>query len=71
MAEFCLDCAREHFGNDVKSDFHGILEKEESENGKILSVLCEGCGYTYVDHEGKKVEDKKFNSIKYLRKLYE
>lgn len=71
MADFCEDCAKELFGDDVKSDFHGILKKEESENGKILSVLCEGCGHIYVDHKGKKVEDEKFNSVKYLRKLDE
>jgi len=55
MAEFCLDCSKELFGED--SDFKGIISEEMSHEGWVAPVLCEGCGFIEVDHLGKKVED--------------
>lgn len=50
MAEFCYDCIRKNFGDvDLqKHDFYGICKK-----GEVAYVLCEGCGYRFVDHNGK------------------
>lgn len=58
MAEFCTECAKELFGEEIESDFKGILPKEEFEKGQILSVLCEGCGYIYVNHLGDKLNEE-------------
>jgi hypothetical protein len=63
MAEFCTECAKELFGKDIDSDFKGILPKEEFKKGQILSVLCEGCGYIYVNHLGERLDEE------YLRNL--
>ena len=58
MAEFCTECTKELFGEEIESDFKGILLKEEFEKGQVLSVLCEGCGYIEVDHLGNKQVDR-------------
>ena len=54
MADFCLECAKELFGG--KSDFDGIISENQSREGFMQPVLCEGCGYICVDHLGKKIE---------------
>ena len=59
MAEFCLDCSRELFGED--SDFKGIISEEQFNEGLIVPVLCEGCGFIEVDHLGKKIEEEEEN----------
>ena len=46
------------WGDEVPSDFKGLLSQAEFEEGYPLPVLCEGCGYIWVDPQGKKVEDK-------------
>ena len=64
MADFCLQCANELFGSDdapVKSDFHGLLSKEDFYKGYVLPVLCEGCGIIDVDPLGKRVDDSSNN----------
>lgn len=50
MAEFCFDCTKETFGEvPLKNhDFYGLCKE-----GEIVHVLCEGCGYIWVDHTGK------------------
>jgi len=61
MADFCLQCANDLFGSEdapVKSDFHGQLSKEAFYEGFLLPVLCEGCGYIYVDPQGKNTKFK-------------
>ena len=61
MADFCLQCANDLFGSSddpVKSDFHGLLSKEDFYNGYLLPVLCEGCGYIHVDPLGRRSEFK-------------
>ena len=58
MAEFCKECAYEMWGDEIPSDFKGLLSEEEFEDGYLLPVLCEGCGYIWVDPKGEKVEEK-------------
>tara|TARA_Y100001963_G_scaffold118777_1_gene165541 strand:- start:132 stop:314 length:183 start_codon:yes stop_codon:yes gene_type:complete len=58
MADFCLDCTHEMFGDEFPSDFKGLLSQEEFEEGYLLPVLCEGCGYIWVDPQGQKIEEK-------------
>jgi hypothetical protein len=51
MADFCKQCSEEIFGED-----HGDLKPlnpEPLEAGEGYAVLCEGCGPTLVDNEGK------------------
>lgn len=45
MAEFCEACAAE-LGHPY-GDFRDIAA-----DGEVTLVLCEGCGPTYVDHNG-------------------
>ncbi len=56
MAEFCAECSEELFGKEFPSDFSGILSEEDFDEGYVLPVLCEGCGYIEVDHLGNKIE---------------
>lgn len=51
MADFCKECSDEMFGPDVPNDFEGLCEP-----GEMVSVLCEGCGYIWVDHTGKRID---------------
>jgi hypothetical protein len=50
MAEFCKKCSIDLFGLDTK-DFAGIAKRNEK-----AFVLCEGCGYIWVDHNGVRLE---------------
>jgi len=59
MAEFCLECTQDLFGEELPSDFEGLLSEEEFKEGLLMSVLCEGCGGIWVDHVGRKVEMEK------------
>tara|TARA_B100000745_G_scaffold289744_1_gene228087 strand:+ start:441 stop:605 length:165 start_codon:yes stop_codon:yes gene_type:complete len=53
MADFCYGCAKDVLGvNPEWNDFNDIVDE-----GEMLSVLCEGCGIIWVDHEGKRVDD--------------
>jgi RNase P subunit RPR2 len=49
MAEFCEQCSRRLFG--APSDFKG-----EARPGEVVQVLCESCGWIWVDHQGKRVD---------------
>ncbi len=65
MADFCLQCANDLFGSEdapVKSDFYGLLSEEDFYKGYLLPVLCEGCGYIYVDSQGKRSKFKTYDS---------
>lgn len=64
MADFCQQCSIEMFGDDTR-DMAGLSTQEETENGLSIPVICEGCGYTLVDHEGRCVSPycKKHQSV--------
>lgn len=64
MAEFCVECAKEMWGKEIDSDFNGILSENEFKKGQLLSVLCEGCGYIYVNHLGQKIDEEDFRSTR-------
>ena len=51
MADFCKQCSIEIFGEDSKDLAN--LRKETLLEGYGLLVLCEGCGFTMVDNDGK------------------
>ena len=55
MADFCKDCSEELFGRDC-GDLKGLITEDQWKEGYAAPVICEGCGYTYVDHEGKRVQ---------------
>mgnify|MGYP000791625299 FL=1 len=56
MAEFCKTCSEEMFGKAGK-DFAGLVSEHEfKEQGLAASVLCEGCGFIYVDNTGHRVK---------------
>ncbi len=56
MADFCKGCAVEYFGKDT-GDLSGLITKEQFENEDLAAtVICEGCGAGYVDHEGNRVK---------------
>lgn len=46
MADFCLQCSEEH--GFPENDVSGLCKEDE-----MIPVLCEGCGNTFVDHEGR------------------
>ena len=52
MAEFCYQCTQDHFGDGNKNDFQNMSKKSNTDKGLYASVLCEGCGYTQVNHDG-------------------
>jgi hypothetical protein len=57
MADFCQQCATDTFGEDTR-DLAGLITEQEVTEQKLYAVvLCEGCGPTLVDHNGKCVCD--------------
>tara|TARA_R110002020_G_scaffold32681_2_gene100241 strand:- start:3242 stop:3448 length:207 start_codon:yes stop_codon:yes gene_type:complete len=56
MAEFCLECHLELFGNEIECGLSGLISEEYVKDGYALPVLCESCGFIYVDHNGKKID---------------
>jgi len=55
MADFCMQCTSTNFGPELaaENDMAGMTTEEDSDNGICARVLCEGCGFTIVDHTGK------------------
>jgi len=54
MADFCKQCSEELFGkNYYELTNLGGPDRELLKDEKGWEVLCEGCGWTYVDHTGK------------------
>jgi hypothetical protein len=49
MADFCMQCSIDHFGEDFK-DLAGLCSDKPDH---VARVICEGCGNTIVDHTGK------------------
>lgn len=46
MADFCFQCSLDMFFG-PPGDMNGLCKE-----GYSVPVLCEGCGYTWVDHRG-------------------
>jgi hypothetical protein len=55
MADFCKQCSAEH-GFDNR-DLVGLSTPEDTARELFVLVLCEGCGWILVDHEGTCVSD--------------
>ena len=57
MADFCWDCTEEMFGPESApvNDFRHLISEEEHKRDYVMEVLCEGCGFIRVDHNGKRV----------------
>ena len=51
MAEFCQECSIKLFGKDF-GDFKGLVD-----SGEMSHELCEGCGYIWVDENGKRIDN--------------
>lgn len=56
MADFCRQCAIELFEFD-SGDLRGLHKTLDLSVGHGFGVICEGCGYTNVDHMGQCVSD--------------
>lgn len=55
VASFCAQCSVKMFNEDFR-DFANMLHPEDAERGLVVPVICEGCGATFVDQEGKCVD---------------
>jgi len=51
MADFCKACSERIFGEDF-GDLKGLCKDDE-----MVQVICEGCGYIFVNSEGIKVKE--------------
>lgn len=52
MADFCKLCSIELFGQDER-DLANLNPKVTLGPGEGFAVICEGCGFVYVNHEGE------------------
>lgn len=52
MADFCRQCSIGIFQADSR-DLAGLTDVIDTAAGLFASVICEGCGPTYVDHAGR------------------
>lgn len=56
MADFCKQCSIENYNED-SGDLRGIAKRDLTSEEKLMGngwpALCEGCGPTIVDDEGK------------------
>jgi hypothetical protein len=50
VADFCKKCSIQIFGEDY-GDMKGLCKEDE-----CAAVLCEGCGFIYVDCNGEKID---------------
>ena len=53
MAQFCYDCSIKVFGKDFQDFKHNKI-------GQVANVLCEGCGWIWVDWRGRSVNRDNF-----------
>lgn len=51
MADFCKVCSIEHFGQDFR-ELAGLSTPEDTASERYCYVICEGCGFVWVDHDG-------------------
>ena len=56
MADFCQQCSLAMFGKDFE-DMANLGDHRDLKPGWGYQVLCEGCGPTLVDDEGKCISD--------------
>lgn len=56
MADFCRACSLEIFGSDFR-ELAEITGREEWEQGRACTVLCESCGAIQVDPDGNCVSE--------------
>lgn len=49
---FCEQCKTDLFGEDEPNDLSDLVTPAQSKELLFANVLCEGCGYTSVDHAG-------------------
>lgn len=52
MADYCKQCSSSIFGKDYE-DLSQLMTKEEAEQGLMVSVICEGCGFIQVNQSGE------------------
>lgn len=52
MADFCQQCSVAEFGQDFR-ELAGLSTAEDTAKDLYPIVICEGCGYVQVDHEGR------------------
>ena len=52
MADFCKQCSIALFGDDYR-DLADIIWPSDTKLKNYAAVLCEGCGHTEVDHNGR------------------
>lgn len=50
MADFCKECSERLFDKDF-GDMANLCG-----DGEMVGVLCEGCGYIWVDKNGKRID---------------
>ena len=56
MAEFCRQCSLTSLGipdDEYLKDLEGLTTPEETKQGILALVICEGCGFVSVDHTGR------------------
>lgn len=53
MADFCKQCSIDNFGEDFQELAHLIKPEQPLPAGMGISALCEGCGLTFVDNDGR------------------
>ena len=52
MSDFCKQCSIEHFDQDFR-ELAELMEPEFYSDRVGAAVICEGCGPTVVDYEGR------------------
>jgi hypothetical protein len=56
MADFCRQCSEQVLGipdADYTNDLSGLSTADDTANGLYATVICEGCGFIQVDHNGR------------------
>ena len=55
MGDFCKECHDPLLVHDIECGLAGLISEEKVNQGYVVNVLCESCGFIQVDHDGKKV----------------
>jgi hypothetical protein len=68
MADFCMECSIEIFGEDFR-DLAGMIPDNEGEDAWPVT-LCEDCGGIQVNNEGACISNcDKWHMLNYLKKI--